>query len=229
MAASVPHVPTVPRGAIIATLVGNTIEFYDFIAYAFFAVYIGKAFFPTNDPTASLLLSVATFGLGFLTRPLGAVMIGAYADRAGRKPALLLTVGLMSLGTLGLVATPSYASIGIAAPIILVLSRLAQGFALGGEVGPANAVLLECAPVKQRALYMSLQGASQGVANMAGGIVGLVVASALTRDQLASWGWRIPFAFVLLLIPVGVYMRRVLPETLPEPKHATAGASLRAV
>ena len=219
----------VSRGAIIATLVGNTLEFYDFIAYTFLAVHIGRAFFPTDSPFASLLLSVATFGIGFLTRPLGGVWIGAYADRVGRKPALLLTIALMSVGTLGLVATPSYASIGLAAPIILVFSRLAQGFALGGEVGPASAVLIECAPPEQRAIYMSLQSASQGVAIMTSGIVGLVVATALTTDQLASWGWRIPFAAGLVLIPVGFYMRRALPETLPEPKHASAGAALRAV
>jgi len=219
----------VSRGAIIATLVGNTLEFYDFIAYTFLAVHIGRAFFPTDSPFASLLLSVATFGIGFLTRPLGGVWIGAYADRVGRKPALLLTIALMSVGTLGLVATPSYASIGLAAPIILVFSRLAQGFALGGEVGPASAVLIECAPPEQRAIYMSLQSASQGVAIMTSGFVGLVVATALTTDQLASWGWRIPFAAGLVLIPVGFYMRRALPETLPEPKHASAGAALRAV
>lgn len=222
-------VPRVSRGAVVATLVGNTLEFYDFIAYTFFAVYIGRAFFPTDSAVASLLLSVATFGIGFLTRPLGAVWIGAYADRVGRKPALLLTIALMSVGTLGLVATPSYASIGLAAPVILMVSRLVQGLALGGEVGPANAVLIECAPPGQRALYMSLQSASQGIATMASGVVGLVIASALTEDQLASWGWRLPFAAGLLLIPVGLYMRRALPETLPEPKHATAGAALRAV
>ena len=221
--------PSVTRGAIVATLVGNTLEFYDFIAYTFLAVYIGKAFFPTDSAFASLLLSVATFGIGFLTRPLGGVWIGAYADRVGRKPALLLTIALMSVGTLGLVATPSYASIGLPAPIILMVSRLIQGFALGGEVGPASAVLIECAPPGQRALYMSLQSASQGVAFMASGIVGLVVATALTEDQLASWGWRIPFAAGLVLIPVGLYMRRALPETLPVPKHTSVSAALRAV
>ncbi|HEY4179301.1 MAG TPA: MFS transporter [Kofleriaceae bacterium] len=218
-----------PRGALVATLVGNTLEFYDFITYAFLAVYIGKAFFPTDSAFASLLLSVATFGVGFLTRPLGGVLIGAYADRVGRRPALLLTIVLMSVGTVGLCATPSYASIGIAAPIILVLSRLVQGVALGGEVGPANAVLLEAAPVEQRAIYMSLQSASQGVAIMFGGIVGVITASVMTEAQLAAWGWRLPIAVGLVLVPVGLYMRRALPETLHEPKHATAGEALGAV
>lgn len=219
----------VPRGALIATLVGNTLEFYDFIAYTFLAVYIGKAFFPTDSELASLLLSVATFGIGFLTRPLGGIWIGAYADRVGRKPALLLTIVLMSIGTVGLVLTPSYASIGIAAPIILVLSRLVQGLALGGEVGPATAVLLESAPPKQRALYISLQGSSQGLAILAAGCVGMAVTQAMDPADLASWGWRLPFAVGLVLVPVGFYMRRALPETLTESKHATATAALGAV
>src|SRR5687768_4900556 len=112
----------ISRGALVATLAGNTLEFYDFITYTFFAVYVGKAFFPTDSEFASLLLSVATFGVGFLTRPLGGIWIGAYADRVGRKPALLLTIVLMTIGTLGLCATPSYASIGIAAPVLLVIA-----------------------------------------------------------------------------------------------------------
>ena len=120
---------------MFATLIGNALEFYDFLTYTFLAIYIGKAFFPTDSSFVSLLLSVGTFGIGFLTRPLGGILIGAYADRVGRKPALLLTIVLMSVGTIGLVATPSYATIGIAAPLILIFARLVQGFALGGEVG----------------------------------------------------------------------------------------------
>lgn len=112
----------ISRGALFATLAGNTVEFYDFITYAFFAVYVGNAFFPTDSEFASLLLSVATFGVGFLTRPLGGVLIGAYADRVGRKPALLLTITLMTIGTLGLALTPAYETIGIAAPILLVIA-----------------------------------------------------------------------------------------------------------
>lgn len=217
------------RGALIATLAGNTLEFYDFISYTFFAVYIGKTFFPTSSSFASLLLSVATFGVGFLTRPLGGMWIGALADRAGRKPALLLTIVLMTIGTLGLVATPGYATIGIAAPIVLVVSRLVQGVALGGEVGAASAVLVESAPPDQRAIYMSLQSMSQGVANLFAGIVGLSLTEVLAPTQLASWGWRIAFAVGLVLVPIGFYMRRALPETLPEPKHTSAGGAIRAV
>lgn len=217
------------RGALLATLAGNTLEFYDFLTYSFFAVYVGRAFFPTDSEFASLLLSVATFGIGFLTRPLGGIWIGAYADRAGRRPALLLTMVLMTVGTLGLVLTPPYASIGIAAPLILVAARLVQGIALGGEVGPASAVLVEGAPEGKRGLYMSLQSVSQGVAILAGGLVGFGLAHALEEDQLASWGWRAAFGLGLLLVPVGFYLRRSLPETLTEPKHASAMASLRGV
>jgi MFS family permease len=217
------------RGALLAVLAGNTLEFYDFLTYSFFAVYVGRAFFPTDSEFASLLLSVATFGIGFLTRPLGGIWIGAYADRAGRKPALLLTMVLMTVGTLGLVLTPPYASIGIAAPLILVGARLVQGLALGGEVGPASAVLVEGAPEGKRGLYMSLQAMSQGVAVLAGGAVGFGLASTLDEPQLASWGWRAAFALGLLLVPVGLYLRRTLPETLTEPKHATAMAALRGV
>ncbi len=219
----------ISRGALLATLAGNTLEFYDFITYTFFAVYVGRAFFPTDSAFASLLLSVATFGVGFLTRPLGGIWIGAYADRAGRKPALLLTIVLMTIGTLGLCATPSYASIGLAAPILLVVARLVQGIALGGEVGTASSVLVESAPPGQRALYMSLQSLSQGVATLGAGLVGITVALVLTPAQLASWGWRVAFAVGLLLVPVGFYLRRALPETLPSPTHSSAISVLGAV
>ena len=152
----------VSRGIVAATVAGNAIEFYDFVTYAFFAVYIGKTFFPASTPLMSLLLSVAVFGVGFVTRPIGGIVIGAFADRAGRKPAMLLTIVLITIGTLGLALTPSYASIGVAAPIIVVLCRLVQGLALGGEVGPSTAFLIEIAPAGRRGLYGSWQLASQG-------------------------------------------------------------------
>lgn len=219
----------IPLGGLIATLIGNTLEFYDFLIYSFFSVYIGKAFFPADDELASLLLSVATFGIGFLTRPLGAVWIGAYADRVGRKKALLLTIVLMAVGTVGIVATPSYDTIGVIAPIILVLSRLVQGLAVGGEVGPVTAVLVEGAPPGKRALFTSLSSVSQGVAILFGGGVGVTLATVLDADELASWGWRAAFAVGLLIIPIGFYLRRSLPETLSEAKHASASATLGAV
>jgi MFS family permease len=189
-------------------------EFYDFSTYAFFAVYIGKTFFPSTSPLTSLLLSVAVFGVGFVTRPLGGILIGAFADRVGRKPAMLLTITLITVGTLGLAVTPSYASIGIAAPIIVVLCRLVQGLALGGEVGPSTAYLIEIAPLGRRGLYGSWQLASQGVASLAAGIVGVVLTLSLSPEQMLAWGWRIPFLLGLLLIPIAIFLRRSMPETL---------------
>lgn len=204
----------VPVRVVAATVAGNALEFYDFVTYAFFAVYIGKTFFPASTPLASLLLSVAVFGVGFFARPLGGVLIGAFADRAGRKPAMLLTIALITLGTLGLALTPSYASIGLAAPIIVVLCRLVQGLALGGEVGPSSAFLIESAPAGQRGLYASWQLASQGAAGLVAGLLGLGLSSSLSPDEMLAWGWRLPFLFGLLLVPLAFYLRRSMPETL---------------
>jgi MFS family permease len=215
--------PLLDRGAVVATVAGNALEFYDFLTYATFAVYIGRAFFPTGNAFASLLLTLATFGVGFVTRPLGGLLIGAYADRAGRRPALMLTISLMTVGTLALVVTPSYASIGLAAPIILIIARLVQGLALGGEVGPSTAVLLECAPAHRRGIFVSWQSASQGIAVLTAGVVGLALSSVLDNEQLGAWGWRLPFALGLLIVPVGLYIRRRLPETLEAP--GTRGSS----
>ncbi|MFT4268730.1 MAG: MFS transporter [Xenophilus sp.] len=206
--------PAVSRGVVAATVVGNALEFYDFVTYSFFAVYIGHAFFPAKTPFISLLLSVAVFGVGFFTRPLGGVLIGAFADRAGRKPAMLLTIGLITVGTLGLALTPSYESIGVAAPVIVVLARLVQGLALGGEVGPSTAFLVEIAPPGKRGFYSSWQLASQGASALAAGIIGVVLSAMLDKAQLQAWGWRVPFALGLVLLPVAVYLRRKMPETL---------------
>jgi len=199
---------------VAAAVAGNALEFFDFITYAFFAVYIGKAFFPVGSDVGSLLASVAVFGVGFFTRPLGGVLIGAFADRAGRKAAMILTVSLMTVGTLGLAATPGFASIGYAAPVIVVLCRLLQGLALGGEVGPASALLIEAAPTGRRGFYASWQIASQGLAVLVAGAFGVLMSATLSEEDLASWGWRVPFLVSLLLIPVAIYIRRQLPETL---------------
>lgn len=216
-----PSAAGVSKRVVAATVAGNALEFYDFVTYAFFAVYIGRTFFPASTPLGSLLLSVAVFGVGFVSRPLGGILIGSFADRAGRKPAMLLTIGLITVGTLGLALTPSYASIGLAAPIIVVLCRLIQGLALGGEVGPSSAFLIESAPSQQRGLYASWQLASQGVATLVAGTFGIVMISMLTPAELQAWGWRVPFAFGLLLLPVAFYLRRNMPETLhAAPAHA---------
>jgi MFS family permease len=216
---------TISRKAVAAAVAGNALEFYDFVIYAYFAVYIGRTFFPVGGEFGSLLVAVATFGVGFFTRPLGGILIGAFADRAGRKPAMILTVALITIGTLGLAATPSYASIGIAAPVIVVACRLLQGLALGGEVGPATSLLIEAAPKHRRGFYSSWQIASQGLAVAVGGLFGVTLSLMLSPEQLGAWGWRVPFLFSLVLIPIAIYIRRSLPET-HEGGHERSGAEI---
>ena len=215
--------PEISRKAVAAAIAGNALEFYDFVLYAYFAIYIGQAFFPVAGEFGPLLASVAAFGVGFFTRPLGSLLIGAFADRVGRKPALILTVVLITIGTLGIAATPSYAAIGIAAPIIVVVCRLLQGLALGGEIGPATALLLELAPPGKRGFYTSWQMASQGLAVAVGGLFGVIVSTALSPQDLASWGWRLPFLFSLVLVPIAIYIRRSLPESLEQ--HSSASTT----
>jgi MFS family permease len=206
--------PPIPISAVVATVLGNALEFYDFTTYAFFAVMIGRVFFPTHDPFISLLLSVAAFGVGFISRPLGGMVIGAYADRAGRKPAMMLSIGLMAVGMVLLAATPSYAAIGIAAPILVVVARLIQGFALGGEVGPSTAYLLEAAPAGKRGQYGVWQIASQGAAMTLAGLFGVALSFALDDAAIQAWGWRIPFIIGVAIVPVGLIMRSRLQETV---------------
>ena len=157
-----------------------------------------------------------------MTRPLGGILIGAYGDRAGRKPAMMLTILLITLGTLGLALTPTYDSIGMAAPVLVVLCRLVQGLALGGEVGPSTSFLIEIAPPEKRGLYASWQFASQGMAVLLAGLVGVLLSKLMAPGDLAAWGWRIPFAAGLLLVPVAIYLRRRMPETM-EPRAKSDG------
>ncbi len=201
-------------GLVAGTVTVNALEFYDFIGYIFFAAQIGKAFFPAVNPLVSLLSSLAVFAVGFFFRPVGGLLIGAYADRAGRRPAMILTITLITLGTMGLILTPTYATIGIAAPIIVVFWRCLQGFALGGDVGPATSYLIEIAPDGKRGFYGAWQIASQGAAAFVAGIVGLALFSILGPAAMAAWGWRLVFLVGLLLIPVGLYLRNNMPETL---------------
>ena len=204
----------IPLRQLAAVVLGNALEFYDFLIFGFFAVQIGKTFFPTASVNGGLLLTLATFGVGFMTRPLGGLVIGNLGDRAGRKPAMLLSFGLMGLAIVGLALTPSYASIGFAAPLLAVLFRLLQGFALGGEVGPSTAFLMEAAPPGRRALYVSLQFATQQAATLAAGLVGLVLASMMSGAMLDAWGWRIAMLLGASVVPFGLIVRRSLPETL---------------
>jgi MFS transporter, MHS family, citrate/tricarballylate:H+ symporter len=203
----------------LAVALGNAVEFYDFVTYAFFAAQIGRAFFPSNTPGTSLLASLATFGAGFLTRPLGAYVLGRLGDRIGRKPAMLASFTLIGVGVIGLPLIPPYASIGILAPILAICFRLIQGFALGGEVGPSTAFMMEAAPPLRRGLYISLQATSADVAVMVAGLVGVGLASALSPASLDAWGWRVALLVGGVIIPIGFMLRRTLSETL-EPAHA---------
>jgi MFS family permease len=213
---------------IFAATLGNGLEFYDFITYAFFAIPIGKAFFPTSGSFASLMLSLATFGAGFLTRPIGALVIGRYADTAGRRPAMVLSFALMGASVVALALIPPYAVIGLAAPVLAVLARLAQGFALGGEVGSNTAFLAEAADPRHRGLATSLQGLSQTIASLIGAMVGLLLSLALPHAALDAYGWRIAFLIGGLTLPAGLWLRRSLPETLHQPEgEGACGARLR--
>src|SRR6476469_1240663 len=173
--------PSAPRRAtraqIASVALGNALEFYDFLIFSIFAVQIGHAFFPATDPVNSLLAALATFGAGFLTRPLGAWLFGRYADRHGRRPAMVGSFTLLGLSSLALALVPSYAAIGAAAPVLAVLARLLQGLALGGEVGPSSAFLAEIAPPERRGAYVSLQFASQNFAILVAGLAGVALAA----------------------------------------------------
>lgn len=205
-----------PLRNVVAVGVGNALEFYDFITFSFFAIQIGHCFFPESHTTHGLLYSLATFGVGFLTRPLGGVIIGMYGDRVGRKPALVLSFTLMGASILGLALTPSYAQIGIAAPILLLIFRLVQGFALGGEMGPSTAFLIEAAPPDRRGLYVSVQYMTFDAAVLGAGVAGFVLTTWLTPAALDAWGWRAAFLIGTAVVPVGLHLRRNLPETLNE-------------
>ena len=224
-------VVTLSRKQIAAVAAGNALEFYDFLIFGFFAVPISMVFFPSESPTSSLLRTLAIFGVGFLTRPLGGILIGPLGDRIGRKPAMLLSFGLMGVSVVGLALTPSYASIGVAAPILLVLFRLVQGFAMGGEVGPSTAFLMEAAPAEKRAFYVSVQNATQQAATLTAGIVGVLLANLLSPENLIAWGWRIAMLLGAAVVPLALAIRRNLPETLPQTERTSrprlTGAQIR--
>jgi MHS family proline/betaine transporter-like MFS transporter len=201
------------RKAVIAASAGNALEWYDFTVYALFAVYIGQNFFHNSDPTVQLMASFLAFGLGFVVRPLGALVLGSYGDRAGRKAALTLTIMLMAVGTLLIAAAPPYAAIGVGAPLLIVCGRVLQGFSAGGEVGGATAFLVEHAPEGKRGQYASWLQASMGISNLLGALVATLVTTLLTEQQVGEWGWRVPFIIGLAIAPVGLWMRRALDET----------------
>lgn len=192
---------------------GNMLEMYDFMVFGYYASAIGHAFFPSSDPYAELLLSFATFGAGFLMRPLGALILGAYVDRIGRRKGLILTLSLMALGTLALTLTPSYATIGILAPLMVLAGRLLQGFSAGVELGSTSVYLAEIAKPHNKGFIVSFQSASQQVAVMGAAALGVFMASMLSPEQMVAWGWRIPLLIGCLIVPVLFFLRRNLQET----------------
>jgi MHS family proline/betaine transporter-like MFS transporter len=219
------------RGVIIAATIGNVLEWFDFLVYGFFAVTLAEVFFPAADPTVSLLITFGAFGLSYVVRPLGAVIVGNYTDRAGRKAGLTLSIGLMMIGTALMVVTPGYATIGIAAPIIITLARLLQGFSVGGEFGSAVAFLVEHAG-ERRGYVAGWQWASIGIVSVVVSLFGLALTTLLSPQQLVDWGWRIPYVFGLLIGPVGLYIRARMAETpdflaAEKPPAAPVGDLLR--
>jgi MHS family proline/betaine transporter-like MFS transporter len=198
---------------VAAAVIGNALEWYDFIVFGFFAVIIARLFFPAESQYASLLLTTATFGVGFFMRPVGGILIGIYADRRGRKASLLLIIGLMTLAIAMIGFAPTYAAIGIAAPLLVVLARLLQGFSAGGEFASSTAFLIESAPAHRRGFYGSWQMVGQGLAVLTGALLGALITRIFTPEALDSWAWRIPFLFGLVIGPLGLYIRRRLDET----------------
>jgi MHS family citrate/tricarballylate:H+ symporter-like MFS transporter len=220
--------PQMTGRAVLAVTVGNMLEFYDFITYSFFAIQIGRTFFPAVGAHMSLMLSLATFGAGFVTRPIGAIVIGSYSDRAGRRPAMILSFAMMGAAMLVLAMIPSYERIGIAAPILAIAARMVQGFSLGGEVGPTTAYLMEAAAPHRRGLAVSWQPVSQQIAATAGALVGLVLSRAMSSEALAAYGWRIAFLLGVVCLPFGLWLRSQLPETIHLPEgDATVEAAVR--
>ncbi|MFM0645304.1 MFS transporter [Paraburkholderia bryophila] len=199
--------------AVVAAVIGNALEWYDFTVFGFLTVVIAQLFFPAGSDYTSLLLTTATFGVAFVMRPIGAIVLGLYADRAGRKAALSLVIALMTLGILLLAIAPPYSAIGIGAPLMIVLGRLLQGFSAGGEFGSSTALLIEAAPFSKRGFYGSWQMSSQAAALLLGALVGAAISHGLSPDALKSWGWRVPFVIGLIIGPVGFYIRRHLADS----------------
>ncbi|WP_320533711.1 MFS transporter [Robbsia andropogonis] len=215
-AASAHHAPrsttTSQRRIVAAAVAGNLLEFFDFTVYSYFALLIGKLFFPTTDAVVSTLLSLSAFAIGFVARPVGGFVLGSYADRRGRRAALTLTILLMGLGSAIIGLTPTYASVGLAAPVTIVCARLLQGFAQGGEFGAATATLLETGAASSRGFRASWQLASQGAAALMGSGLAAILTYQLSNDALLAWGWRVPFLLGTLIMPVGIYLRRHIVE-----------------
>jgi MFS family permease len=200
------------RGAVASTL-GNVLEWYDFVVFGFLSIIIAKQFFPSDSEYAALMLTTATFGAGFVVRPLGGILLGWYADRKGRKAGLTLVIALMTVAAAMIAFTPSFQQIGLLAPAIVLCARLLQGISAGGEFGTATAMLIEYAPKGRRNFYGSWQMFAQALGALLAVAMGSALTHIFTQEALNSWAWRIPFLFGLLIGPVGFYIRRNLPET----------------
>ncbi|UPJ59451.1 MFS transporter [Bradyrhizobium sp. 192] len=212
-------------GAILRATSGNFLEQFDFFLFGFYAAAIGKAFFPSSDETASLLNTFGVFWLGALMRPVGAIVLGSYVDRIGRRQGLIVTLGIMAIGTVVIAFCPSYATIGIAAPVIVLIGRLLQGFSAGVELGGVSVYLSEISTPGNRGFYTSFQSSSQQVAIFVASILGYLLSEVMPADTVAAWGWRIPFFVGCLIIPLIFSLRRTLEETpafLAMKKHPTA-------
>ena len=199
--------------AVVRVASGNFLEMYDFMVFGYYAAGIGRAFFPAQSEYASLMLSFMTFGTGYLMRPLGAIILGAYIDRHGRRKGLLLTFGMMAFGTLAIGCLPGYEAIGMLAPILVVLARLIQGLSAGVELGGASVYLAEIATPGRRGFYTAWQSGSQQVAVMFAAVLGLILSRTLRPEEMAGWGWRVPLLLGSIMIPFVVMMRRSLQET----------------
>ncbi|WP_271409045.1 citrate-proton symporter [Pseudomonas sp. Q1-7] len=213
---------------VAAAVIGNALEWYDFIVYGFLSSIIARLFFPADSEYASLLMALATFGVGFFMRPVGGVLLGLYADRKGRKAAMQLIILLMTLSIALIAFAPDYTAIGVGAPVLIVVARMLQGFATGGEYASATAFLVESAPAHRRGLYGAWQLFGQCLAVFAGAGMGALVTHTLSAEALDSWGWRLPFILGLLIGPVGLWMRRHLdePEAFIDARRTHQGESL---
>src|SRR6266581_6772258 len=199
--------------SVVRVSSGNFLEMYDFMVFGYYATAIGNAFFPSGNPFLSLMLSLMTFGAGFLMRPLGAIVLGAYADQHGRRAGLILTLTLMSLGIFSIACTPGYVTIGFLAPLLVLIGRLLQGFSAGMELGGVSVYLSEIATPGHKGFYVSWQSGSQQVSVVFAGVLGFALSNLMPPEALQSWGWRIPLIVGCLIIPFIYMIRRTLQET----------------
>ena len=225
--------PALSRTQVIAaTTIGTALEFYDFTIYSYFAIQIGQLFFPSASPVNQFLLSIGVFGVGFVVRPLGGVIIGAYADRAGRKKAMVLTIMMMALSCALIATAPTYATAGIFAPMIVLAARLMQGFAAGGEFGPGTTLLVEYASDRTRAFFASWNFAATALGLALGAAVATLINVTLSKEAVLAWGWRLPFLLGIFAAPAGMLIRRRLEETLDRrdaaPGHVKPQGALKA-